>query len=146
MRATRHRTSLLSPTVLCIDGDPDVSQAIQCCLELYGVRVERAYDVQQACRISTELKPDLVISDLVLPGMGRHGVLAQLRSHPGTGQVPIVILTGQSSPAIRQRALLTGASAFLTKPLGLDELLRALREWIAIPSRPLLCRPAAADN
>lgn len=146
MQPNWNKPSPLAPTVLCIDDDPDVMQAIKCCLELYGIHVLRAYDLSEACRLSLDHRPDLVISDLVLPGMGRHGALGRLKAHPGTAQVPIVILSGHSSQAVRQRAILMGAAAYLTKPLGLDELLAALRQWITFPSRPVLCGAGAAGN
>ena len=123
------------PTVLSIDDDPDISQAIQIKLAQYGVDVLRAFNGEQGYSIAVEQRPAAIITDLVLPEAEGAYMFRRLRSNDDLSEIPIIVLTGNSYPAVKQQMLALGVEGFLTKPLVFNQLLRLLREHIEIPKQ-----------
>ncbi|MBI4935732.1 MAG: response regulator [Actinobacteria bacterium] len=73
--------------------------------------------------------PDLLVLDLHLPDIGGDEVLRRLRTDPRTSTLPVVVLTADAAPQVRQRLLTLGADAFLAKPVDIADVL----SWIDDP-------------
>ena len=73
---------------------------------------------------ATRLHPDLVLLDLTLPDISGEQVLAQLRADPATRAIPVIVVSGDTDPAVHHRVLAHGAQWCLTKPYEVDDLLR----------------------
>jgi CheY-like chemotaxis protein len=73
---------------------------------------------------ATRLHPDLVLLDLTLPDISGEQVLAQLRADPATRAIPVIVVSGDTDPAVHRRVLAHGAQWCLTKPYEVDDLLR----------------------
>ncbi|HEX3725912.1 MAG TPA: response regulator [Pirellulales bacterium] len=127
------------PRVLVIDDDPQISQAIKFRLETYGIEVVRAFDGMPGFWTALETRPDVIVCDLVMPDGEGNYLLSRFRSHTFTKDVPIIILTGQTNPALKRQMLSLGVSAYLTKPLVFDELLAELR--LTLPGAANLAAP-----
>jgi two-component system, OmpR family, response regulator MprA len=110
--------------VLVIEDEPDIADFLRRGLALKGYDVAVAPDGEQGLSAAHRLPPDIVILDLMLPGLDGIEVCRRLRA---TGDVPIVVLTARDSVADKVRGLDVGADDYLTKPFSFDELLARMR-------------------
>ncbi|HHY48000.1 MAG TPA: response regulator [Firmicutes bacterium] len=120
-------TTQRAPLVLVVDGDPGTSQLERLILENAGFRVEVVQDGESAIARAREVTPDLVVMEILLPGMDGLTVCRQLRSEHKTKDVPILVLTALM---VRQRCMDAGANAFLLKPIDEKRLVATARELI----------------
>jgi PAS domain S-box-containing protein len=113
--------------VLVVDDDDDARALVRRLLEEYGVRTTEAESVAVAlARVAAE-KPDLLVSDISMPGEDGYALLRQLRDAGLDGDtLPAVALTAFARPEDRTRALSSGFQAHLGKPIDLESLLLAL--------------------
>jgi len=123
------------PRVLCIDDDAEISKAIKLRLDAYGIDVFRAFNGMQGYRMALDCEPDVIVTDLLMPNGEGNYVFGRFNSHPLTKDVPVIILTGQTNPALKRQMLSLGASAYMPKPLVFEDLLKELRQHIDFPSR-----------
>ncbi len=106
--------------VLVVDDEPLVGEAIERILRSFGYAVSVAYSAQEALQILAQQPVHLCLSDLHMPGMNGSELVRQVRQrYP---EVPIVIMTGDSSVEVLRNALDNGASDFITKPWRSHEL------------------------
>ncbi|HEX3997926.1 MAG TPA: response regulator [Pirellulales bacterium] len=121
-----------SPTLLCIDDDPEISRAIQLHLRSFGVEVIRAYSGIHGYWLAVTNKPDAIITDLGMPqGRGEY-VLESLKANSKTAHIPVIVLTGERNAALARRLTDIGAAAILKKPVEFQELLRILTTHLAL--------------
>jgi twitching motility two-component system response regulator PilG len=80
-----------------------------------------------------EIKPDLIISDVQMPEMDGFALCAAVRADGALHATPFLLLTSLKDEASRQRGRLVGASAFLNKPVSVDELRERVRELLKLP-------------
>lgn len=117
---TASRTGL---TVLVVEDDPDFRRAVKRLIEsVPGVTAHEAEDGFTAGRRVEDLKPDLVLLDLMLPGVDGIKVCRQIRRDPDLSGTRVIVISGHDSPENRRLVLEAGADAFLSKPLGLPRL------------------------
>jgi DNA-binding response OmpR family regulator len=95
-------------------------------LELAGYRVTRAASGEEALRAARSDAPDLILLDLMLGGTSGWDVLEELLADPQLSAVPVVILSALADEADELKARDAGASAYLAKPLPVDDLLAAV--------------------
>ncbi|MGH3681969.1 MAG: response regulator transcription factor, partial [Natronosporangium sp.] len=107
-------------TVLVVDDDPTVSDVVSRYLERAGYRVTRAADGAAALAEFRRHRPDLVLLDLMLPGIDGLEVCRRLREL--SGQVPVIMLTALGEEADRVLGLQLGADDYVTKPFSPREL------------------------
>ncbi len=119
-------------TILSIDDDPDISMAIECRFRPFGIEVLRAFHGEQGIWLATTEKPDLIITDLVMPRSSGDNVIECLKSTPETRHIPIVVLTGQSNGYMRRQVRNLGADAYLTKPIQFQELQQVVESLVVI--------------
>ena len=112
--------------ILAIDDEAANLRLLDALLTRAGYRVETTHDPRNALEMFERLQPDLVLVDLHLPGVDGFEVVRQIRaSESATGYLPIVMITGDTSSAVRQRALAGGATDFVAKPFdGVEVMLR----------------------
>ena len=102
--------------VLVVDDEPDVLLLCRLNLEQRGHEFLEAADGGKALELARERQPDVIVLDLMLPGMSGYDVLEALQRDDDTSGIPILVLTAKSLHADRERSHGMGASAFLTKP------------------------------
>lgn len=107
--------------VLCVDDDDSVLKAVATILTGHGFQVDIARNGQDALVLAQDKQPDLIILDLMMPGMSGHEVLLALKQNSGTAEIPVMILTA-AEPDERIRALQGGAESLMTKPFTEKEL------------------------
>src|SRR5438309_10781517 len=107
--------------ILVIEDNPDLAYGLRNNLEIEGYEVEVAKDGTRGLSRARTANPDLVVLDLMLPGMDGFRVLRALRED-GHG-MPVLILTARGEEADKVRGLRLGADDYVTKPFGVLELL-----------------------
>ncbi|MBI3648564.1 MAG: response regulator transcription factor [Actinobacteria bacterium] len=106
-------------TVLVVDDEEAIADAVRNRLEAEGFRVVVAYDGPQAIEKHAECRPDLVVLDLMLPGMDGLEVCKEIQK---TGWTPVLMLTARTEEADKVAGFAVGADDYLTKPFSLREL------------------------
>src|SRR5437763_9307920 len=128
----------MAETILVVDDDPTVSDVVRRYLERAGYSVTLAGDGRDALAAYERVRPDLVVLDLMLPGIDGLEVCRRLRSTPAG--VPIVMLTALGEEADRVLGLQLGADDYVTKPFSPRELVlrvqSVLRRSLARPAPP----------
>jgi two-component system alkaline phosphatase synthesis response regulator PhoP len=120
--------------VLLIEDNEDLAFGLKNNLEVEGYEVEVALDGPAGLRCACEQALDLVILDLMLPGMSGFTVLTRLREQRQT--LPVLVLTARGEEADKVRGLRLGADDYVTKPFGLLELLARIEAMLrrALPA------------
>lgn len=113
----------MSKRLLVVDDEPNLLRAVAACLKTEKYEVSTARSGQEALMQLAESVPDLVISDIRMPGMDGYKLARQLRGSPRTALVPIVFLTAKDETADRIEGFRAGVDAYLTKPFEPDELI-----------------------
>jgi DNA-binding response OmpR family regulator len=108
--------------VLVIDDEKDLIELIRYNFEKEGFRVIGAGDGESGLSMAASEKPDLIVIDLMLPGMDGLEVCRKLRSESVTSHIPIIMLTAKSSESDRVVGLELGADDYVTKPFSPREL------------------------
>jgi hypothetical protein len=107
-----------------VDGRIMVGQILQAC----GAEVAAAGSADEALRMLESFKPDVLLSDIQLPGKSGYQLLQEIRSSIGSEirNVPAIALTGLARAEDRQRALMTGFQLHIAKPFDAGELIAAV--------------------
>ena len=108
-------------TILLIEDNEDLAFGLKNNLEIEGYTVEWATDAPNGLAIARRARPDLVVLDLMLPGMDGYRALRQLRDDGLT--MPVLILTAKVEEADKVRGFRLGADDYVTKPFGVMELM-----------------------
>ena len=122
--------------ILVVDDEPDITALVAYHLAKAGFRVSTAANGPDALKAAREEKPDIVILDLMLPGISGYDILAELRKREETKDVGVILLTARREETDRIRGLTLGADDYLTKPFSPQELslrVRALLRRLAAP-------------
>ncbi len=113
--------------VLVVDDDRVIQQLLEVNLELEGYEVvATAADGKEALEKIGELKPDLVILDIMMPKMDGLEVCRRLRADPDLADIPVILLSARAQDMDIREGLDIGASAYLTKPFDPVELLEVV--------------------
>jgi len=113
-----------NPRVLAVDDDPEIARLLKRGLSYEGYTVDIASDGNEALAKARDNEPDLVILDVMMPGMDGLEVSRRLRQ---AGDVPILMLTAKGALVDRVAGLDSGADDYLVKPFAFDELLARIR-------------------
>ena len=125
--------------ILVVDDDPGIRVVMRAVLEHESYEIHEAEDGETALRLVAEQPPDLIILDLMMPGIGGLEVLRTLKADEQTWLIPIVVLTAMGAPA-RKDAETAGADGFFEKPFSPLALVQVVEETLGQPRAP---RPAA---
>ncbi len=111
-------------TVLVVDDDVKTTELVKLYLEREGYRVLVAYDGPEALKVAREAHPDLMVLDLMLPGLSGFDVFRTLRAE---SDMPVIMLTARTSEQDRLAGLDLGADDYVTKPFSPRELAARVR-------------------
>lgn len=113
--------------ILVVDDDAIIREMIGSILDVEGYRVILAEDGNQALEILAVTVPDLILLDVMMPGLDGNEVCRRLKSDPSRSFIPIIMLTALGQAEQRVRGLELGADDYLAKPFYLEELLARVR-------------------
>jgi CheY-like chemotaxis protein len=122
-------TDLRGVRILIVDDDADAREAMRMILGAQGAEVSTAVSAVDAFDVLQQGRPDVLISDIVMPDADGYALLRRVRA-PDTGDrglIPAIAVTGRGLEADRQRALAAGYQCQLTKPIAPEELIAAVR-------------------
>lgn len=117
----------MTERIFLIDDDPDVVRFVTTNLELEGYATKSAASTEDGFELGVENPPDLFLVDLTFEDDAGYDLLARLRTHPATTNVPLVLLTAESRITDIVRGLDAGADDYITKPFAMDELVARIR-------------------
>jgi DNA-binding response OmpR family regulator len=110
-------------TILVVDDDPDIARFVEVNLRSAGYDVAVAGDGEEALEKAGELRPDLVLLDVMMPRIDGFEVAARLRKNPQTANTSIIMLTAKALSADKVTGLQSGADDYSNKPFDPIELL-----------------------
>ena len=110
------------PHVLIVDDESDLARLVEFNLKAAGLDTAIAPDGETALRLAWERVPDLVLLDLMLPGISGTEICRQLKRDPRTSKVPVIMLTAKGEELDRVVGFELGADDYVTKPFSVREL------------------------
>ena len=117
----------MSATVLVVDDEKDLVELVRYHLEKDGMKCLDARDGETALRLTRERTPDLIVLDLMLPGVDGLEVCRKLRKDPKTASVAIIMLTAKAEEVDRVVGLEMGADDYMVKPFSPRELVARVK-------------------
>ncbi|MCR5886901.1 substrate-binding domain-containing protein [Hymenobacter sp. J193] len=124
----------LDTLVLVIEDNPEVNSFLARKLRPH-FRVQTATDGASGLRMATDLIPDLVVCDVMMPGLSGLEVVAQLKADWRTSHIPVVLLTARNAPEQQVEGVQAGADVYLTKPFNPAFLLESVRTLLGNRAR-----------
>lgn len=113
--------------VLLIEDEPNIVEALSFLLTRDGWTVHAQADGATAMDRVRKDRPEVIVLDVMLPGRSGFDLLRDLRAHPATAAIPVLMLTARGQEKDRDLALRLGATAFLTKPFANAEVVAEVR-------------------
>ncbi len=117
--------------VLLVDDEPNILLALEFLLEREGYAVKKAFNGSQALECLAGFKPDIVVLDVMMPGMDGFEVARRIRNDARLEQIKIVFLTAKGTPADKMKGYDTGGEYYLIKPFDNDEFVQIIKEIAA---------------
>lgn len=114
--------------ILVIEDEPNISEALRFILSRNGWRVDVTADGHSALGSLSANPPDLLILDLMLPGVSGFDILRSVRAREETRALPVLMLTAKGQAADRIEAERLGVTRFMTKPFANAEVLAAVHD------------------
>jgi DNA-binding NarL/FixJ family response regulator len=118
-------------TLLLIEDEEAMRDLTATGLELEGYRIHKAADGRAGVEMARRHRPDLILCDIMMPGMDGYEVLAVLRADPLLSRTPFIFLTAKGEKKDLRLGMVSGADDYLTKPVAMDDLLAAIRARLA---------------
>jgi two-component system KDP operon response regulator KdpE len=136
-----------SATILVVDDEPQIRRVMRTALASHGYTIAEAKTGEEALESFRKEKPDLVLLDVNMPGMGGMEACREIRAH---SDVPIIMLTVRNTEKDKVQALDAGADDYVVKPFGIEELLAriraALRRVMSAEIPPAIVSPELQIN
>lgn len=116
--------------LLLIDDNIQTIEMLQIILEDEGYEVITAYVGEDGLKKTAEEKPDLVILDVMLPGMNGYQVCEKIKNNPDTKDIPVIMLTGRDTGNDFDKAMEKKADWYVVKPYNIEHLLGVMKKLI----------------
>jgi len=119
----------MAKRILIVDDEAELVKAVQVRLEANGYEVETAYDGQEAMDKINNMKPDLILLDIVMPVMNGYEVSKKLKSNPDTKEIPIIIFSASQRRNLEEECRELGVTDFIAKPFRTQDLLNTVNNF-----------------
>ncbi|HEU4940589.1 MAG TPA: response regulator [Candidatus Eisenbacteria bacterium] len=120
--------------VLVVDDEPDLVRVLEFGLRASGYTVESASDGQEGLKKAREIKPDVILLDLMLPKLDGYKVCRLLKFDDRFKHIPIIILSARTQEGDQALAIEMGANRFVTKPYDFSEILGYIETLLKSPT------------
>jgi DNA-binding response OmpR family regulator len=114
--------STLNPTILVVDDEPDIVKLVEISLKMSRFEVTSALSGPLAIESLKDHRPDLVLLDIMMPGMSGYDVCQWIMQNPGLKNLPVVFLTAKGQTGDAEKGLQMGAIDYIVKPFDPYEL------------------------
>lgn len=120
-------------TVAVIDDDPDSLEVVSVLLEMHGATIKSASNGQAGWELISTVRPDLIISDLSMPGLSGWELVDKLKQGDrALADIPVIALTAHAMEQDRRRAISAGFHNFITKPLQPENFVKQVITILAV--------------
>ncbi len=116
--------------VLLVDDEPHILTALEFLVEQAGYHVQKARRGEEALQLAAEFLPDIVVLDVMMPGMDGFEVAKAIRQKPELEHARIIFLTAKSTAQDRVQGYSAGGEVYLSKPFDNDQLLTIINEVV----------------
>lgn len=120
-------------SVMIIEDEPDAAELFAEMMRLNGYRVLKTYSGMPAMALIAQERPDVIILDIMMPGVSGLEVLHYMRSDPELGAIPVVVVSAKATAADIRTGMDAGASIYLTKPVAYVDLKNAVDSLVKAP-------------
>jgi signal transduction histidine kinase/DNA-binding response OmpR family regulator len=120
--------------ILLVDDDEDTQYAMQYILEEAGYKVFFANEGREAIKQAEIVKPNLILMDIMMPGMDGYEATRILKGKEHFKNIPIVAMTAKAMKGDREKTFLAGCDDYIAKPFMTDEILKLVEKWISLNS------------
>ena len=127
--------------LLVVEDDPNIVELLSASLRFAGFEVTAATEGQQALRLAREIRPDLMVLDVMMPGIDGFEVVRRLASEGR--RCPVLFLTARDATADKITGLTVGGDDYVTKPFSLDEVIARIRAVLRRSATPSATAPSA---
>lgn len=127
------------PLVLAVEDNDDNLMLITYTLESLGCKLICQTDSSSTLLVAKEYQPDLILMDILLPGLSGIDVVRYLKKEPLTCQIPVIAVTALASPEERERILMAGFDDYISKPYMIEDLEALICSFLGKKLNPELC-------
>ncbi|OAQ20323.1 response regulator [Thermosulfurimonas dismutans] len=120
------------PLILCVDDDATILELLCDFIKALGYNTIEARDGLEGLKLARQYLPDVILLDVMMPGLSGFEVCEKLKKDPNTEDIPVVMVTALGEIEDRVKALEVGADDFLTKPVALPELKARLKSLLEV--------------
>ena len=120
----------MKAAVLLIEDNEENRYLATFLLERHGYSVTAAIDGPHGIKMAPKLKPDIILLDIQLPGMDGYAVAAELRKIPILRDTPVIAVTSYEMVGDRERALASGCTGYIEKPINPESFVREIEEHL----------------
>jgi two-component system, OmpR family, alkaline phosphatase synthesis response regulator PhoP len=135
IRATRRRGTVENETILVVDDNRDNVEILRAFLDSRGYNVVCASDGKSALAQLEEVAPDLVLLDVMMPGMDGWQVCRTIKNHPEFGSTRVMMVTAKGGFEDKMEGMRSGADDYVVKPIDLKELEDKVKRNLAAGGR-----------
>ncbi len=116
--------------ILVIEDSETMLKLISAILKKEGFEVFEAKNGWEGLEKANDLLPDLIVSDIIMPGLDGFNLLKQLKKYPLINKIPLIFLSGKDDVLSVDEGISLGASAFLTKPLDAENFIQTINKMV----------------
>jgi DNA-binding response OmpR family regulator len=117
--------------ILIVDDEPNIVLALELLMKKEGYEVHAVDDGERAVQAAKELRPDLILLDIMIPKMDGYEVCQRIRSDALLKDVSIIMLTAKGREVEREKGLALGADHYITKPFSTRQVVMKVKEILA---------------
>ena len=125
---------MMEKTVLIIEDEEDAAELFAEMMRVSGFRVLKTSKSTPALSMMTADKPDVVLLDIMMAEISGLDILRQMRRDPDLANIPVIVVTAKSMPSDIKNGMEAGASTYLTKPVGYNDLKEAVERALGLGS------------
>jgi pilus assembly protein CpaE len=123
-----------SENILIIDDDPATTRLLEVLLRREGYNIQSENLSEKAIQTSKSFSPNLIILDLMMPGVDGMSVCRDMKDDPELENIPIIMFTAVNQPEVKDEAKNAGINEYITKPIHPNDLKDRIRRWLDMES------------
>ena len=121
-----YKINISSAKVFVVDDEPEITEIIETYLTEFGLKVTVENKPLEAVAGIRRVRPDIILLDIMMPGIDGYEICAELKKDPTYGIIPIIFLTGKDRDDDMGRSFKSGADMFIKKPFSCERLLEII--------------------